>query len=132
MSIDSTQGQPKADSPFATLVPQQYLLLTTFRKNGVAMPTPIWFAHEDGKSFLTEHLSEARRESVVGASEYQAVLYDCCQHRNSSMKKRHCLKQCLFFMLEYPSFASSRAILRKYCSCNMFLVSIVDKEVNYG
>lgn len=49
MSIDSTQGQPKADSPFATLVPQQFLLLTTFRKNGVAMPTPIWFAHEDGK-----------------------------------------------------------------------------------
>ncbi len=52
MSIDSTQGQARANNSFATLATQQYLLLTTFRKNGVAMPTPIWFAHEHGKLYF--------------------------------------------------------------------------------
>jgi hypothetical protein len=33
---------------------QKYVSLTTFRKNGVAVCTPIWFAEEDGKlCFMT-------------------------------------------------------------------------------
>lgn len=31
---------------------QKYLSLTTFRKTGVAVPTPVWFAEADGKLYF--------------------------------------------------------------------------------
>jgi PPOX class probable F420-dependent enzyme len=31
---------------------QKYISLTTFRKSGVAVPTPIWFGEEDGKLYV--------------------------------------------------------------------------------
>ncbi len=31
---------------------QQYISLTTFRRSGVAVPTPIWFAERDGKLYV--------------------------------------------------------------------------------
>ena len=31
---------------------QKYISLTTFRKNGVAVPTPVWFGEEDGKLYV--------------------------------------------------------------------------------
>ena len=31
---------------------QKYLSLTTFRKNGVGVPTPVWFGEEDGKLYV--------------------------------------------------------------------------------
>jgi uncharacterized protein len=31
---------------------RKYLNLTSFRKNGTAVPTPLWFAEENGKLFV--------------------------------------------------------------------------------
>jgi PPOX class probable F420-dependent enzyme len=31
---------------------QSYISLTTFRKNGVGVPTPVWFGEKDGKMFV--------------------------------------------------------------------------------
>ena len=31
---------------------QKYISLTTFRKNGVAVPTPVWFGEDDGKLYV--------------------------------------------------------------------------------
>lgn len=31
---------------------QKYLSLTTFRKTGVAVPTPVWFGEQDGKLYV--------------------------------------------------------------------------------
>jgi len=31
---------------------QKYISLATFRKNGVAVHTPVWFAEEDGRLYL--------------------------------------------------------------------------------
>lgn len=31
---------------------QKYILLTTFRKNGTAVTTPVWFGEEDGKLYV--------------------------------------------------------------------------------
>ncbi len=31
---------------------QKYISLTTFRKNGVAVPTPIWFGEKDDKLYV--------------------------------------------------------------------------------
>ncbi len=31
---------------------QKYISLTTFRKNGIAVPTPVWFGEQDGKLYV--------------------------------------------------------------------------------
>jgi hypothetical protein len=31
---------------------QKYISLTTFRKSGAAVPTPVWFGEEDGKLYV--------------------------------------------------------------------------------
>jgi len=33
----------------AAIQEKKYIALTTFRKNGQAVPTPVWFGEEDGK-----------------------------------------------------------------------------------
>jgi hypothetical protein len=37
------------EEPFPNLSGHSYMNLTTFRKSGVAVPTPVWFAVDDGK-----------------------------------------------------------------------------------
>lgn len=39
-------------SPFAPLVKENYASLTTFRKNGTAVATPMWFAERDGVIYI--------------------------------------------------------------------------------
>jgi PPOX class probable F420-dependent enzyme len=57
----STEHAPKpgeTDNLFASLSPYEFVLLTTFRKSGVGVPTAMWFAHEQGKLYLvTERTS---------------------------------------------------------------------------
>ncbi|GAC1402841.1 MAG: PPOX class F420-dependent oxidoreductase [Ktedonobacteraceae bacterium] len=51
--IDKTAIENQMSDPFASLYLHQYALLKTFRKNGEAVPTPIWFASENGKLYIT-------------------------------------------------------------------------------
>jgi len=53
MTVDKTQVENQTGDPFAYLYPHQFALLKTYRKNGVAVPTPIWFANENGKLYVT-------------------------------------------------------------------------------
>jgi len=39
-------------SSFSNLTGHQYLSLTTFRKNGQPVPTPVWFAQEGDQLFI--------------------------------------------------------------------------------
>jgi PPOX class probable F420-dependent enzyme len=36
----------------AAIHDQKYISLTTFRKSGVGVPTPVWFGEEDGKLYV--------------------------------------------------------------------------------
>ncbi len=49
MTTGSAQQQGESVDPFAYLSPYEFVLLTTFRKSGVGVPTAMWFAHEQGK-----------------------------------------------------------------------------------
>ncbi|GAC1367999.1 MAG: PPOX class F420-dependent oxidoreductase [Ktedonobacteraceae bacterium] len=42
--IEKTTGE--GSSPFAYLASEQYISLTTFRKSGAAIATPVWFAFD--------------------------------------------------------------------------------------
>src|SRR5437016_3165982 len=58
MSSENAQKHAETDAPFAYLSPYEFVLLTTFRKNGVGVPTAMWFAHEEGKLYMvTGHTS---------------------------------------------------------------------------
>jgi uncharacterized protein len=39
-------------SPIETLADQQYISLSTFRKNGAEVKTPLWFAIDNGKIYV--------------------------------------------------------------------------------
>jgi PPOX class probable F420-dependent enzyme len=38
---------------FAPLTGAEFIVLTTYRRSGVAVPTPVWFAHVDGVLYVT-------------------------------------------------------------------------------
>jgi uncharacterized protein len=42
-----------ATQPFDLLKGHKYINLTTFRKNGEAVPTTVWFALVDGRAYVT-------------------------------------------------------------------------------
>jgi len=57
-------GQPGAAPDFAGLRGQKYALLVTFRSDGTAVPTPVWFALLDDHRFVTrteERTAKVRR-----------------------------------------------------------------------
>ncbi len=47
MTIHETQD------PFAYLQPHEFIVLTTYRRDGRAVPTTVWFAYDQGKIYIT-------------------------------------------------------------------------------
>lgn len=45
-------GKAQAAADFATLQGKQYINLTTFRKSGVPVVTPVWFAQEGDRLYV--------------------------------------------------------------------------------
>jgi uncharacterized protein len=59
-----TAAKPGTASDFAGLHGHKYLLLVTFRKDGTAVPTPVWFAVLDDSRLVThteERTAKVRR-----------------------------------------------------------------------
>ncbi len=52
MAIEHSQASNETSDPFAPLYSHQYVQLSTFRKNGISVPTPIWFANDQGKLYM--------------------------------------------------------------------------------
>lgn len=48
---------------FAALDGAQFMVLATYRRSGVAVPTTVWFAEENGKLYVTTgiHTGKAKR-----------------------------------------------------------------------
>jgi PPOX class probable F420-dependent enzyme len=44
--------ETQTQAGFATLRGASYLVLTTYRRSGEAVPTPVWFAEEQGKLYV--------------------------------------------------------------------------------
>jgi PPOX class probable F420-dependent enzyme len=55
MTIDNSEAARSREmvpDPFAPLYAHKYMQLTTYRKNGTGVPTPVWFAAERGKLYV--------------------------------------------------------------------------------
>jgi uncharacterized protein len=48
---------------------QKYLSLTTFRKNGAAVPTPVWFAEDGGKIYVMTRSDSGKYKRIRNNSE---------------------------------------------------------------
>ena len=62
----TTAHAPTATTPaaFANLQGHQYANLTTFRKTGVPVTTPVWFAHEGGKVYIVTQASAGKLKRI--------------------------------------------------------------------
>ncbi|MBI5106264.1 MAG: PPOX class F420-dependent oxidoreductase [Solirubrobacterales bacterium] len=58
----TTAGQQGTAPDFAGLRGHKYAVLVTFRKDGTAVPTPVWFALHDDRCFVTR--TEGRTAKV--------------------------------------------------------------------
>lgn len=52
MTTSNTSAQDTTGDTFANLRSYQYAQLTTFRKDGNAVSTPVWFAPDQGKLYV--------------------------------------------------------------------------------
>ncbi|GCE22613.1 PPOX class F420-dependent oxidoreductase [Dictyobacter kobayashii] len=50
--------------PFAFLAPHEFIVLTTYRKDGRAVPTTVWFAYEQGKVYVTTSTNAGKVKRV--------------------------------------------------------------------
>jgi PPOX class probable F420-dependent enzyme len=64
MTSESQQQREEMDNPFAPLAPYEFVLLTTFRKNGVGVPTAMWFAYEHGKLYMVTGRSTGKLKRI--------------------------------------------------------------------
>ncbi|MCW5850996.1 MAG: PPOX class F420-dependent oxidoreductase [Anaerolineae bacterium] len=53
-----------SESPFPNLAGHQFMSLTTFRRNGIAVPTPVWFAEHDGRLYVTTQAQAGKAKRV--------------------------------------------------------------------
>ncbi len=57
-----------SDTPFPNLAGHQFMSLTTFRRNGIAVPTPVWFAERDGHLYVTTQAQAGKAKRVRATS----------------------------------------------------------------
>jgi len=48
---------------------QKYILLTTFRKDGTAVPTPVWFAEDNGKLYIKTRADAGKTKRIRNNSQ---------------------------------------------------------------
>ena len=53
-----------SETPFPNLAGHQFMSLTTFRRNGVAVPTPVWFAERDGRLYVTTQAQAGKAKRI--------------------------------------------------------------------
>ncbi len=76
--MPSNEITPK--DPFAFLSPHEFILLTTYRKNGVAVPTTVWFAYDQGKIYITTGKNAGKTKRVRNNGRVQITPSDRVGH----------------------------------------------------
>jgi PPOX class probable F420-dependent enzyme len=75
MNNENKQRPGETSNPFAYLYPHEFVLLVTFRKNGVGVPTAMWFAHEQGKLYMVTGCTSGKIKRM--RNHGQVVLAPC-------------------------------------------------------
>lgn len=57
-------NETTTQDPFAFLSPHQFIVLHTYRKNGDAVPTTVWFAYDQRKIYITTSKNAGKAKRV--------------------------------------------------------------------
>jgi len=68
VSIEHTESQRQVSDPFSYLYSAEFIRLTTYRKNVVAVPTAVWFANDDGKLYVTTTSTAGKIKRIRNSS----------------------------------------------------------------
>lgn len=77
MLTDNASAQTNTNDPFSFLYSYRFALLKTFRKNGLAVATPIWFAHANGNIYFMTVLRTGKVKRIHNNG--RATLTPCDQ-----------------------------------------------------
>jgi PPOX class probable F420-dependent enzyme len=59
-----TNNETQTQDPFAYLQPHEFIALTTYRRDGRAVPTTVWFAYDQGKIYITTSTKAGKAKRV--------------------------------------------------------------------
>ncbi len=62
--------------PFAYLKPHEFIVLTTYRRDGQAVPTTVWFAYDQGKIYITTGSHSGKIKRVRNSGHVQMTPSD--------------------------------------------------------
>ncbi len=62
--MTTNESQMSAKDPFAYLAAQEFIVLTTYRGDGTAVPTTVWFAYDQGKIYITTNTAAGKIKRV--------------------------------------------------------------------
>jgi PPOX class probable F420-dependent enzyme len=63
-SAHSTAGEEQTIAAFEHLRGHKYCLLVTYKRNGEAVPTPVWFGLGEGKLYVRSELTAAKVKRI--------------------------------------------------------------------
>ena len=69
------QRPGETSDPFAYLYPYEFVLLVTFRKTDVGVPTAMWFAHAQGKLYMVTGRTSGKIKRI--RNQRQVLLAPC-------------------------------------------------------
>ncbi|HCI82085.1 MAG TPA: PPOX class F420-dependent oxidoreductase [Ktedonobacter sp.] len=114
MATDDTQMQNGKNDSFANLYPSEFVVLTTLRKDGRAVPTTVWFTHNDGKIYITTstttgkikrvrnngrvYLAPSDRVGNVSGERVEGQAHEVPQSEHERVRQ--------LFLAKYPQFAA--------------------------
>lgn len=59
-----TTNRTEISDSFAFLYSHQFIVLTTYRKNGISVPTTVWFAHDQGRLYVSTHTNSGKMKRL--------------------------------------------------------------------
>jgi len=71
-----TTHETQTKDPFAFLYPHEFIVLATYRKNGMAVPTTVWFAHDQGNIYITTGANAGKIQRIRNNGHVQMTPSD--------------------------------------------------------
>jgi hypothetical protein len=83
IEVEKMTAQEQTTMDFDVLDGHQYMLLTTFRKSGQPVPTPVWFARDGDRLFVVTQGSSGKVKRIRHSSA--RVTVEPCTVRGESL-----------------------------------------------
>ncbi len=64
MTTEDNQVHQENNDAFSYLYSYEFVVLTTFRKDGREVPTTVWFAHRQGKLYITTTMTAGKIKRI--------------------------------------------------------------------